>query len=131
MKKAFPIHLIPNPLALLRKAGYAPFTDPKSGEDSYVLRLTADYYPRFHLYVEETPSEVTLSLHLDQKKPSYRGTAHKHSGDYDSPVVERELERLVRWVAVDSGVSLDEAKHEKDPEIENPPEKRSMFGGIF
>ncbi|OGL72031.1 hypothetical protein A3B32_03725 [Candidatus Uhrbacteria bacterium RIFCSPLOWO2_01_FULL_53_9] len=82
-----------HPDALMRAAGYAPFRDPKTGDHSYVRRMTSEFYPRFHCYVEDKPEMVRFSLHLDQKKPSYRGTA-AHGGEYDGPTVEREMERM-------------------------------------
>lgn len=86
-----------NALYVLRKAGYAYFVDPVTREASYVLRLTGGYYPRFHLYLKETPGKVTLDLHLDQKKPSY-GDNNAHNGEYDGPVVEKECVRIKSWI---------------------------------
>jgi len=40
---------------------------------------------------------LTLSLHLDQKKPVYDG-ATAHAGDYDGPVVEREMARIKQYI---------------------------------
>jgi hypothetical protein len=132
MKAVYQKYLVQSPLTLLRKAGYAPFTDPKTGKDSYVLRLTSDYYPRFHLYLSETNETITFNLHLDQKKPSYQNTAHKHSGDYDSPVIVKELDRLSRWIALDSGALPQEAPMPTKPKKSNKqPNKTSLFGGIF
>lgn len=88
---------ITNPLEALRKAGYAPFKDPKSGDESFVLRLTAGFYPRFHLYLNDHDDEIGFSLHLDQKKPSYKGT-RMHGGEYDGPTVEREMLRIKSWI---------------------------------
>lgn len=81
------------PDVILRRAGYSPFTDPKSGEFSYVRRLGTHFYPRFHLYVEEKGGQLVLNLHLDQKQPSYQGF-RKHSGEYDGATIEAESERL-------------------------------------
>lgn len=93
MKIRFKMPLPLHPDALMRAAGYAPFTDPKTGDSSYVRRLTSEFYPRFHCYVEERDEIVTFSLHLDQKKPSYRGTS-AHGGEYDGTTVEREMDRM-------------------------------------
>ena len=82
-----------HPDVVLRRAGYVPFRDPRSGEESYVRRLGTHFYPRFHLYVEEPDGQLRLNLHLDQKQPSYHGFK-KHSGEYDGQVVEAEAERL-------------------------------------
>ncbi len=81
------------PVVILRRAGYTPFVDPKSGEESYIRRLGTHFYPRFHLYVDEEQSGLRLNLHLDQKQASYQGF-RKHSGEYDGATVEAEAERL-------------------------------------
>lgn len=81
------------PDVVLRRAGYAPFTDPKSGEFSYIRRLGTNFYPRFHLYVDQEADGLRLNLHLDQKQASYQGF-RKHSGEYDGSTVEAEAERL-------------------------------------
>ncbi len=78
---------------LMRAAGYAPFRDPKSGEDSYTRRLTSGYYPRFHVYVKGNEKVVTFNLHLDQKKPSYKGSS-AHAGEYEGKTVEAEITRM-------------------------------------
>lgn len=97
MKVTYDKSVMHSPLAVLRKAGYSAFTDPQSGEESFVLRLTPEFYPRFHLYVTEKGDEISFSLHLDQKKPSY-GSNHAHSGEYDGPTIEKEMRRIDGWV---------------------------------
>jgi hypothetical protein len=97
MKKSYPQQQLPNALEVLRKAGYSYFKDPQSHEESFVLRLTSEFYPRFHLYVIQTNNETTLNLHLDQKKPSY-GEETKHSGEYEGPAIEKEMRRIDGWV---------------------------------
>ncbi|MFZ2682025.1 MAG: hypothetical protein WAZ14_02960 [Patescibacteria group bacterium] len=97
MKISYPIAEVPNPGEALRKAGYAYFRDPKSGEDSFVIRLTTEFYPRFHLYVDQDDKQVSFNLHLDQKKPSY-GDHNKHAGEYDGEVVSKEMRRVDSWV---------------------------------
>ncbi len=77
----------------MRQVGYAEFTDPNTGEVSYVRRLATHFYPRFHVYLEMQSDHLRLNLHLDQKQPSYPGF-RKHSGEYDGPTVEAEAERL-------------------------------------
>ena len=93
---------VQNPLAILRKAGYSYFIDPVSKKESYILRVTADYYPRFHLYLKESVTEVIFDLHLDQKKASYTG-GNMHGGEYDGPAVEREMKRIKDGVAAETG----------------------------
>ncbi|KKW29749.1 MAG: hypothetical protein UY72_C0034G0002 [Candidatus Uhrbacteria bacterium GW2011_GWD2_52_7] len=90
--------VVPNPLNVLRRAGYSAFRDPVTREDSFVLRPTAEFYPRFHLYVEYAPNgDVIFSLHLDQKKASY-GEGHAHAGEYSGPTIEKEMRRIDGWV---------------------------------
>lgn len=97
---------MPNPLAVLRRAGYSPFRDPVTNEDSFVIRLTPDFYPRFHLYAERAKNGTSINLHLDQKKASY-GNNHAHNGEYEGPVIEREMDRIHGWVkAVKKGTDV-------------------------
>lgn len=77
----------------MQRAGYSEFHDPNSGEVSYTRRLGINFYPRFHVYIEEEAGQLRINLHLDQKKPSYPGF-RKHSGEYSGPVVETEADRI-------------------------------------
>ncbi|OGF28177.1 hypothetical protein A2303_01885 [Candidatus Falkowbacteria bacterium RIFOXYB2_FULL_47_14] len=80
---------LPEPLErFMRHAGYAPHLD------SFVRRLTRLEYPRFHVYLKEEKDRVIINLHLDQKKPSYGGGTHAHSGEYDGELVRGEIGRL-------------------------------------
>lgn len=100
-------------IGLVRRCGYAPH--PADGQ-SFIRRAGPNPYPRFHIYVvPENPSTPTrpeegetksgqsggirLRLHLDQKKPSYEGSA-AHSGEYDSEVVAREMERIKKTLSL-------------------------------
>ncbi|MBI3572855.1 MAG: hypothetical protein HY092_01505 [Candidatus Kerfeldbacteria bacterium] len=83
---------------VLQRAGYVEFRDPRSGEVSFVRRLGTHFYPRFHLYAEESTADLRLNLHLDQKQPSYQGFT-KHSGEYDGSTVEREAARINQAIA--------------------------------
>ncbi len=111
MKVVYDKSVMHSPLAVLRKAGYSAFTDPQSGEESFVLRLTGEFYPRFHLYVDQKNDEVTFSLHLDQKKPSY-GVNHAHSGEYEGPTIEKEMRRIDGWVRSVKSLPLSEGESE-------------------
>ncbi len=94
MDIAFPPPLADTPRTLIRRAGYAEFRDPNTGETSYVRRLQSGvFYPRFHAYLKEQAGGLVVAVHLDQKKPSY-GVGHAHSGEYDGDAVEREAERI-------------------------------------
>ena len=82
-----------SPAIWLRQAGYSIFMDKRSGQDSYTRRLGGNFYPRFHIYIEESQEQYIFNLHLDQKRPSYPG-ARAHSGEYDGEYVEQEIARL-------------------------------------
>ncbi|MFA5946692.1 MAG: hypothetical protein WC813_01570 [Patescibacteria group bacterium] len=123
MKKAYPATVVQNPLAVLRKAGYSPFRDPQTGEESFVIRLTPEFYPRFHLYVEGDASSVSFNLHLDQKKPSY-GEGHAHSGEYDGPTIEKEMARINGWVN-------HEAKTDNRTNQQVKKAKKGLFAKLF
>lgn len=77
----------------LRKAGYVYLMDRYTGQESYVRRLGRGFYPRFHLYLEESHEQIVLNLHLDQKQASYEG-AHAHNAEYDGETVEAEMSRI-------------------------------------
>ena len=72
---------------LMRQLGYHPH------ESSFVRRLSAAGYPRFHVYLKVSGGNLEINLHLDQKKPIYKG-ATAHSGEYDGELVENEAERI-------------------------------------
>jgi len=132
MKHLFSKSVLHNPLGLLRKAGYFPFTDPVSKEDSFVLRLTADRYPRMHLYVEDHGDDWSFNLHLDQKQASYKGTS-KHAGEYEGPVVEREMDRIKKWIAQETGFTDTAQTARRSPPTPPKPKQppAGLFGGIF
>ena len=82
---------------ILRQAGYLYIFDNKSQQGSFVKKLTDQRYPRFHLYVTESPEEITFDLHLDQSVSRFSGqTAHR--ADYESEEVKIELTKIYRTV---------------------------------
>lgn len=83
----------------MRRCGYAEIHDRLSGKTSYVRRLSWNFYPRFHAYLEADGERLMIDLHLDQKKPSYHGSA-AHSGEYNGEAVEREAERIKALLAI-------------------------------
>ncbi len=87
------------PKAYLLRAGYHEFDDPNTGKMSYIRRLGGNFYPRFHAYLEEKGGQAIVSLHLDQKQPSYGSGSHAHSGEYDGAVVEGEISRLEQHIS--------------------------------
>ena len=83
-----------DPLFLLRRAGYGyERKNDQTGESSFGKRLSVNQYPKFHVYAKIEKGNLTVNLHLDQKKPSYDGYA-AHGGEYDGEVLEREAERI-------------------------------------
>lgn len=77
-----------NTLNLMRKIGYL-----FQKENQFVRLLERNNYPRFHLYIKENKEEIILDLHLDQKRPIYKG-APAHAGEYQGKVVETEAQRI-------------------------------------
>ncbi|MBF8280594.1 MAG: hypothetical protein HW383_367 [Candidatus Magasanikbacteria bacterium] len=81
---------------LMRRFGYGLH---QGREISYERRISHQPFPRLHAYVEETKKGVSINLHLDQKAPTYGGVK-MHAGEYDGAVVERELARIKKLVAL-------------------------------
>jgi len=77
---------------LTRKIGYY-FLKEEKGELSFVRPLERAGFPRFHLYIKESNEDLIFNLHIDSKKPIYKGTP-AHSGEYEGKVVEAEAERI-------------------------------------
>ena len=77
----------------MRKASYTYIFDKISQHGSFVHKLTAERYPRFHLYITENEQETTFDLHLDQAKSRYQGQK-AHRADYESEEVKTELTRV-------------------------------------
>lgn len=141
MKLTYPAEIVFNPFKALRSAGYNHFTDPVTKKESYVLRTSADYYPRFHVYVKEEAGKVVVDLHLDQKKAQYKG-AHAHNAEYDGPTVEKEMRRIAGWFKQDFKIDpeeyLEAPPAATTPEVEEGSEEPTEetkpsdgFGGIF
>ena len=84
------------PYSLMRQCGYH-FDRQNNGElvFSRIIGASRSGYPRFHIYmkVDQVSQQTFINLHLDQKKPIYKGAA-AHSGEYDGQVVEREVQRI-------------------------------------
>jgi len=108
-----------SPRNLIRRAGYAEHYDVRSQETSYYRRLDRNIFPKFHVYLNEQAGGVEVSLHIDQKQPSY-GVGHMHSGDYEGPRVEEEIKRIRQ-------------AFENPPatEQEEDSKKKGFFGKLF
>jgi hypothetical protein len=98
MKHTFTGPLPDHARNLLRRAGYGE-QRTRSGQISFVRRVSGERFPRYHAYVEDTPGGgMQVNLHVDQKEATYEGSS-AHSGEYEGPVVEREMERIVQVVS--------------------------------
>jgi len=87
-----------NIVTLMRRVGYYFIGENKTGRELIFvrpLRTGRSGYPRFHIYlkVNQKTEEILFNLHLDQKKPIYRGVT-AHSGEYDGKIVKEETERI-------------------------------------
>jgi hypothetical protein len=82
---------------LAKKIGYqfGRVTKNADGNDEadFSRIMSASGYPKFHLYVKSKGNDIVFNLHLDQKRPSYKGTS-AHAGEYEGPTVEAELKRI-------------------------------------
>ena len=116
-----PFDFAENSRNFLRRSGYAEINDYNSGKTSYVKRLSQQHYPRFHVYINEKDGLDVISLHLDQKKPSYAGS-HAHSGEYDGQVVTQEGGRIKGLIKN----QMDNQSQQKEPE-----EKKGFFAQLF
>lgn len=81
---------------LMRQCGYR-FKRKDKGElvFSRIIGQTKSGYPRFHAYVkiDHVSRQTFVNLHLDQKKPIYKGVS-AHAAEYESEVVKKEIERI-------------------------------------
>ena len=85
-----------NITALTRKISYRYLREDGDKKEHVLVRpLEIGGYPRFHLFLKIDPKEqeFIFNLHLDQKRPVYKG-APAHSADYEGEAVEREAERI-------------------------------------
>ncbi len=80
---------------LMRSCGY--FFKGKKGVELVFSRQIGNSgsgYPRFHAYVKVSreTSKTEINLHLDQKKPVYKSSAH--GAEYEGELVEKEALRI-------------------------------------
>jgi hypothetical protein len=79
---------------LMRKIGYRfQERNESKSELIFVRPLEGNSYPRFHLYLKSENGNLIFNLHLDQKRPTYKGAA-AHAAEYEGEIVEKELERI-------------------------------------
>ncbi|MDD5739108.1 MAG: hypothetical protein PHY72_04300 [Candidatus Pacebacteria bacterium] len=84
----------------LRTAGYQKAKNiGQNTQLNFVKPLSQSGYPRFHIYLKESKTDYIFTLHLDQKRPIYKG-APAHSGEYNNKVVIEEAERVKQKLLV-------------------------------
>jgi len=81
-----------NIYTLARKIGYH-FQDKEKERQELNFVRPPHGYPRFHLYLKTKGENLIFNLHLDQKKPIYKGSP-AHAGEYDGELVQKEAERI-------------------------------------
>ena len=87
-------------VAVARETGYVIIDTKPNGEYNLVRRLDRDNYPRFHVYLKQQGIDFIFNLHLDQRKPIYKGVGvHAHNGEYFGPVIETEADRIKSLLA--------------------------------
>ncbi len=84
-----------NLYSLMRKIGYHFIGSiEEKSELNFIHPLGGgSSYPRFHIYLKKEDSNLIFNLHLDQKKPIYKGTT-AHSGEYDGELIKKEAKRI-------------------------------------
>lgn len=81
----------------LRQAGYRLERQVNEQELAFIKSFESVDFPRWHLYAKEIDGGWDLNLHLDQKRPVYRGNS-AHAGEYDGLLVEKEMARLEQFL---------------------------------
>ena len=81
-----------NIYSLMRRVGYHVKGGDKEQSELIFVRPPKGY-PRFHLFIENQDNNLIFNLHLDQKKPIYKGM-RAHAGEHDSKTVKEEAERI-------------------------------------
>lgn len=77
---------------LMRNTGYH-FVRKNKEEYNFIKPIGGDAFPRFDIYLKIDGGDLVINLHLDQKKPIYKGMP-AHAGEYDGELVEKEAERI-------------------------------------
>ncbi|MFC1612835.1 hypothetical protein ACFL23_00720 [Patescibacteria group bacterium] len=124
MKINIPQKVLEPTKAVMQKLGFFENYDRHTGKISYIKRLSRqNFYPRYHVYIDEKGNDRIINLHIDQKKPSYGGS-NMHSAEYDGDVVSREIDRM-------SGILEGMWTETVVPVKTGEKEKRGIFKRIF
>lgn len=78
----------------MRRIGYLPLRDPKTGEIGYVRRLRRGFYPRFHIHpFLDRQGNLILNIHYDLAHPMHKpGTSRVEK---KGEVLEEEVRRIM------------------------------------
>lgn len=108
---------------IMRRIGYGE-QRTHEGQISYVKRVSSDRFPRYHAYVEDVANGgMQVNLHIDQKEASYTGTS-AHAGEYEGPLVEREMTNIVAFIKNIASTPITQPK----PSVEK---KKSFISKFF
>ena len=77
---------------LMRKIGYH-FQGKNKEKLELIFVRPPKGFPRFHVYLKTESKDLIFNLHLDQKRPSYKGSL-AHAGEHKGKVVEQEAIRI-------------------------------------
>ena len=83
---------------LMRKIGYT-FQRKDDVKLDLVFVRPPSGYPRFHIYLKQEKDDLLINLHLDQKKPIYKGVT-AHSGEYDTELIQQEKQRIINELKI-------------------------------
>jgi len=120
-----PNQLNENTAVFLRRIGYTQIRDRHNGQESFARRLSNNFYPRFHCYTFNQGGQITFNLHLDQRPTRYEGQT-AHAGEYDSGLVQAELDRIQAAIAKQTNTADDVWK--KKNSNTSPSKKWWPFG---
>ncbi len=126
MTRFFPGPLPDHARNILRRLGYGEQQN-REGQVSFNRRFTNAPYPKYHAYVEDRNGGLQVNLHVDQKAATYE-SAHAHSGEYDGPLLARELDRI--------GAFVESIKSQADAGTDEngaavAPKRGGFWGGLF
>ena len=78
----------------MRKAGYKPWNNRTTGDESFIRRLGQAFYPRFHVHMLKDENGFSVvDLHLDWRKPMHK-KGQKSYEDAESDTVQEEARRI-------------------------------------
>lgn len=129
MKRFFQGPLPDNGRNILRRLSYGE-QRTRAGQVSYTKRATGERFPRYHVYLEETPTGLQVNLHVDQKEASYEGTS-AHAGEYDGPLVEQEMARITAFIETLRSSSSHPTQQPTFTHSSTPQKKKGFWGTLF